>query len=30
MSKTEGEDLIPSTFDPNRALERSLHLHQEN
>ena len=30
MSKTKGEDLILSTFDPNRAIEWNLHLHQGN
>ena len=30
MSKIEGEELILSTFDPNRAIERNSHLHQGN
>ena len=30
MSKIEGEDLILSTFDPNRAIKRNSHLHQGN
>ena len=30
MSKTKGDDLILSTFDPNRAIEWNLHLHQGN
>ena len=30
MSKIEREDLILSTFDANRAIERNSHLHQGN
>ena len=30
MSKIKGGDLILTNFDPNRAIEWNLHLHQGN